>query len=145
MYFGDDDKVEEENGVVDIWVSMFVFRVVMVVGGRLRDSVVVVKERGMRVLRKVMFLGGEWSMLVEEGRLCLYIYRRKSEGNLEGLNMSFLFVMVEMSISGLYVYGIIMFVMELVEKMSVSKGKVMVVEGGEVVKVVRFGEEIVFI
>ncbi|KAK4658070.1 hypothetical protein QC762_203500 [Podospora pseudocomata] len=139
---GDDDKMEEENGAVDTWASMLVPRAAMVAGGRLRDSVAVAKERGMRALRKATFSGGERSTLVEEGRSRSHTHRRKSEGNLEGLNTSSSPATAETSTSGLHAHGTITSVTELVEKTSVGKGKATAVEGGEAVKVVRFGEEI---
>ncbi|KAK0735475.1 hypothetical protein B0T21DRAFT_384322 [Apiosordaria backusii] len=139
------------SGSLDGWASMLVPRVGLV-GGRLRDSVAVAKERGMRALRKATFSAGggsSSSSLVGEGGDHSYggarQQRRRSEGSLlESIYTSSSPSAAETSTSGLHAHGTLTSLTELVEKTSLGRaGRPPVLETdlATASKVVRFGEE----
>ncbi|KAK4171565.1 hypothetical protein QBC36DRAFT_199072 [Triangularia setosa] len=142
----DGGEEEEEGGMDDDdgWASMLVPRGAV---GRLRDSVAVAKERGMRALRKATFSGGEGSRrrssgLAGEGYGGGRYRRKSSSGGLESLvSVGSSAAAKETSTSGLHAHGTITSATELVEKASLGRAKSPVMEGDSSVRVVRFGEE----
>ncbi|KAK4203339.1 hypothetical protein QBC40DRAFT_194553 [Triangularia verruculosa] len=133
---GDGDGGMSPGGSLDGWASMLVPRVAV---GRLRDSVAVAKERGLRTLRKATFSGSSPPpSLIGEG---VARRRRRSSGSMESLNTSSSPATAETSTSGLHAHGTITSAMELVEKTSVGKMKSPALEQDPGVKVVRFGVE----